>query len=256
MKFFVFGDVHGHYDLLMKSLEEAGFDINNPDHIICSLGDLLDRGDKPLQCLKFVNSLPETRKILICGNHEILMDQCLARKEFWSHDYHNGTAQTIADLGDYGDTAQTTEEAFEKASSNPEWTKYRKSLSYFAEVGDYVLVHGWIPCDVKEIGRYEKKYTPVEDWKHGDWLKAMWHNGMEAWNQGVRLEGKTILCGHWHTSYARAYIDKTGVEWNNPYSTNPDHQKADFSTWENDGIVALDACTAYSHKVNIYTFEI
>ena len=60
MKYFIFSDVHGFYDELMLALNNAGFDKDNPEHIIISLGDLLDRGPKPLQCLQFVNSIPNT----------------------------------------------------------------------------------------------------------------------------------------------------------------------------------------------------
>ena len=64
-KYFVVADVHGFYDEMIKALNENNFDINNPDHIFISLGDLLDRGRQPRECLDFVNNLPDDRKILI-----------------------------------------------------------------------------------------------------------------------------------------------------------------------------------------------
>lgn len=79
--YFIVADVHGFYDEMIKALNGARFDVNNPMHIFVSLGDLLDRGSKPLQCLRFVNSLPEDRKILIKGNHEDLMEEMIARRE-------------------------------------------------------------------------------------------------------------------------------------------------------------------------------
>ena len=56
--FFVTADVHSYYDILMDELKKTGYDYNNDSHIFVSLGDLLDRGDKPKECLEFVNSLP------------------------------------------------------------------------------------------------------------------------------------------------------------------------------------------------------
>ena len=44
MKYFVFSDVHGFYDLLIGKLNSEGFDINNPNHMLISLGDNFDRG--------------------------------------------------------------------------------------------------------------------------------------------------------------------------------------------------------------------
>ena len=104
MKYFIVADVHGFYRELMKALDQAGFDSNNKDHTFVSLGDLLDRGRYPLQCLQFVNSLE--RKILVRGNHEDLLEELLKRKQFLQHDVQNGTAYTVFDLTtatDYSD---------------------------------------------------------------------------------------------------------------------------------------------------------
>ena len=73
MKWFIFADVHGYYEELMNALNKKGFEIDNPNHGIISLGDLLDRGKEAVKCLQFVNSLPDDRKILIRGNHEDLL---------------------------------------------------------------------------------------------------------------------------------------------------------------------------------------
>ena len=79
-KYFCFGDVHSFYTELKSSLETAGYDKSNKDHIIVSCGDLLDRGNESIECLNFVNSLPKSRKILIRGNHEDLLEECINRK--------------------------------------------------------------------------------------------------------------------------------------------------------------------------------
>jgi len=41
VRLFISSDIHGYYDLWMKALKEAGFDINNDNHAIAVLGDLL-----------------------------------------------------------------------------------------------------------------------------------------------------------------------------------------------------------------------
>lgn len=96
-KLFVVADVHSFYEKMIKALSEQGFDRDDPDHVFVSLGDLFDRGLSPLKCLNFVNSLPAERKILIRGNHEDLLEECLAREAFFAHDIHNGTMDTIKD---------------------------------------------------------------------------------------------------------------------------------------------------------------
>ena len=78
-KLFIFSDIHSYYDEFMESLNRAGFDIENPDHVIISLGDLCDRGPDSIKALEFVNSIPNNRKILIIGNHELLMEDIISR---------------------------------------------------------------------------------------------------------------------------------------------------------------------------------
>lgn len=67
---------------------------------------------------------------------------------------------------------------------------------------------------------------------------------MKAWNIGYKLEGKTIYCGHWHSSWGHCKIDKICSEYG---------KDADFSPFIKDGIVAIDACTAHSGIVNVVT---
>ena len=78
---------------------------------------------------------------------------------------------------------------------------------------------------------------------------------MEAWHQGVKVDGKTIVCGHWHASFGHSKFHGDGVEFPNERSTNPEHRRANFDPFVDDGIIALDACTAYSHKVNCVVLE-
>ncbi|MFI3251938.1 MAG: metallophosphoesterase, partial [bacterium] len=61
-KYFVFSDVHGHYDELMRDLRLAGFDEKNEEHIIVSCGDNFDRGPKSFEMFVFLNEFPEHRK--------------------------------------------------------------------------------------------------------------------------------------------------------------------------------------------------
>ena len=63
MKYFAFGDTHGYYDELMTSLQEAGYQIFNPDHCLIGLGDYFDRGSQSKEILEFLNTVP--RKVLL-----------------------------------------------------------------------------------------------------------------------------------------------------------------------------------------------
>lgn len=175
MKYFCVSDVHSNYDALKKALNDAGFDANNVEHHFISLGDLLDRGTQPLECLKFVNSLP--RKTLIRGNHEDLFDDVVARGNFLWHDYSNGTFNTFRKLSSNKSEGVSM---ILSANSNEEYNKYRKSLVDYAEIGDHILVHGWIPC-VKR----EDKYIYQSDWrKFGSWIKL---DGLMVCYVGIKI---------------------------------------------------------------------
>ena len=153
-KLFVVSDVHSFYNHLIKSLNEKGFDKNNPEHWFVSCGDLLDRGPESQQCLKFVNSLE--RKILIRGNHEDLMEDAIKRGVFYSQDVSNGTSSSVYQLtGIYPDTLCSNKEINQLALSlmkdNILWNTYIKQCVNYYEIGNYIFVHGWIPTTTSTL---------------------------------------------------------------------------------------------------------
>ena len=117
-KLFIFSDIHSYYDEFMNSLNRAGFDIDNPDHVIISLGDLCDRGPDSVKALEFVNSIPNNRKILIIGNHELLMEDIISRGYYMEHDKHNRTNLTIQQL-----TKSYTKDGISKMRNNRLWKR-------------------------------------------------------------------------------------------------------------------------------------
>ena len=249
-KYFVVTDVHGFYKEMITALNKAGFDINNSNHIFVSLGDLLDRGLQPQQCLDFVNNLPNERKILIRGNHEDLMCQMIHGGN-WprSIDKHNGTWQTARDL-----TGVDIAEVMYYMRGNKDWRKYYDSTKYYAIIGDNIFVHAWVPFLEGYIDKkYISKVIPIEEWDEVDeydWEhRYTWQNGMQRWKEGVIIPGKTIYCGHWNCSWARRNIE---YKTNNEFDLNPENHKP----FKAEGIVAMDACTALTHIVNCEVIEI
>ena len=251
-KYFIVADVHGFYDEMMTALNEKGFDIENPNHIFVSLGDLFDRGKQPNEVLDFVIGLPEERRILILGNHELLMEQALSRGFFNYTDYCNGTKGTAYRLTN----SEHDEDAILNLKKDQRWKDYIRACQFYAEIGDNIFVHGWIPSIRVPSswggigGLYEYKY----DWREApiyDWKEATWINGMSAWYQKVREPGKTIWCGHWHTSWGHYHLHGEGVE----FAEKPSDVEH-FEPFKDEGIVAMDACTAHSHKINCEVIEI
>lgn len=260
-KLFVCSDIHGFYDEWIKALNQSGFDINNSDHILVVCGDLLDRGKQANQCLKFVNDLPDDRKILITGNHELLMDDILyVRYHFASHDYSNGTVNTIEQLTgiieqyDGRNSSWAIQQTMiDEMRRHEGWLKYYKSTTMCAEIGPYIFVHGWIPVDVYVRNTYlgyEELYSLPENWREAEyhqWKDATWLNGMFQWKEGIEESGKTIVCGHFHTSWGHSRLYGVGTEWG---------EDAHFEPFEGEGILAMDACTAHSGQINVKVLEV
>jgi len=249
MKCFIVADVHSFYNEMMLALNKKGFDKDNPNHVFVSLGDLLDRGTKPKECLEFVLSLK--RKILIKGNHEDLMEEAICRRFFGSHDFHNGTFDTVERLTEieYDPVTDNQSIMLEDMRNNELWNEYRKQLIDYAETEKYVFVHGWVPA-----------FDP--DWRTGDWKGARWLNGMHLNSTSLNPTGKTVFCGHFHTSYGHSKLHNKGPEWDEDIKIYENLfgkinvEPAHFETFKDPGIRALDACTVYSGFVNCETVTI
>ena len=251
---FVIADVHSFYDELVSALHEEGFDIHNPDHAIISLGDLLDRGEKPIECLNFINSLPKERKILIRGNHEDLLEEAIARDEFLSHDFHNGTVNTAIKLSGL-DLSYNDYEIIDKVKKNDSLYEYLNSCVDYFEIDNNIFVHGWIPCQTY-MKAFARKYEYNPNWRDAnteDWNDARWFNGFLLWDNHIVEPNETIWCGHWHTSWAHCRLHNDGFEWD---EIGDGKVRAKFTPFEDKGIVGMDACTAYSGFVNCKKIEL
>lgn len=247
MRYYVVSDVHGFYTLLKQTLKDAGYDDDCEPHKLIICGDLFDRGNEALAMQQYIlERMHEDEVILIRGNHEDLFSSLVNEDEGMAYGHHlsNGTFSTALQLsgydprmarihnGDFADAARKT----------PLYQEILPAMIDFYETDNYVFVHGWIP------GFYDRRgYHYRSDWREGsraEWEAARWYNGMDCISSTP--EEKTIVCGHYHTSYGHCRIEEKGSEF------GPD---ADFSPYTAPGIIAIDACTAYSGMVNCLVIE-
>ena len=254
MKLFVLSDVHSFYEPMMAALEKNGFDINNPDHHIVVCGDLFDRGPDARKVLNFMQKLNSlNRLVYVGGNHEELLFQCLqevvrGQGVSYHHD-SNGTTGTITQITGLNryDLSFRLFDLQKFYDNITELTDFISECAVdYAEIGDYIFVHGWIPCNPYS-GKVE------ENWREGDWDSARWYNGMSAWHNGARIPGKTIVCGHYHTSWGHSHLNQDRKEF--PAKNREDWQKS-FEPFIDDGIIAIDACTAYTGFCNCLVIEV
>jgi UDP-2,3-diacylglucosamine pyrophosphatase LpxH len=251
-KFFVTSDVHSFFNELMVALNEKGFDKNNKDHILCICGDLFDRGNQTVELFEFVKELQkQDRLIYIRGNHEDLIFDCMNEIKQGrlpsSHHFHNQTVKTICQFCGENEWIVHDLSWRDKIceTMQPILDFINKNCVDCAEIGDFVLVHGWIPC-----------HQGLDDFRNAnreDWKRARWDNGMEMWrNPKNRVEGETVICGHYHCSYGWSHIDQKYKEF--PCKSHK-HFQYSFQPWIKEGIIAIDSCCAYSGKLNCIVLE-
>lgn len=256
MRYYVTADVHSYFSEFKEALAEKGFFTDTAPRKLVICGDLYDRGTEALALQAFVLSLMEKDQvILIRGNHEDMAVDLLHRWNEGSYrqTYHhrNGTMDTVCQLTGYDTDALYTEavKVGQAFGETPFIQTIIPAMVDYYETEHYIFTHGWIPCTMMRTSNYTKQYVPIEEWRHAGrdaWDKARWLNGMEAAHAGVLAEGKTIVCGHWHCSFGHTYYDNDGEEFG---------RDANFSPYYGKGIIALDACTAYSHKVNCIVID-
>ena len=259
MKYYVVADIHGFYDYMIKALTEKGYFTDAAPHKLIICGDLFDRGKQNKEVQEFVlGLLKKDEVILIKGNHEDLLVDFVEKLPIYAgmgfqytHHFSNGTVHTVRDL---------TGSTLTKMGMYPEMTVSKmKQTGFFRtilpamrnyyETKNYIFVHGWIPSDASGFGGQGLWFNYKVNWREDDpigWAYARWYNGMLAAHQGDVEPGKTIVCGHWHASYGHSHFEEKGSEFG---------ADADFSPYYADGIIALDACTIHSKKVNCIVIE-
>ena len=249
MKYFISSDIHSYYDKYKKALDNRGFDINNENHVVVILGDLFDRGEQHKELIDFLLRLPESRTLLIIGNHEDLMDELIERGYYLDYDVSNGTYATLMELCGINYRSFTTKQVKEILTSVG-YYNIRSRMKDYYEINNNIFVHGWIPCDTSGIYPCCKP-----DWRNSskeEWKESRWLNGMEMWKYGAIEPNKTIYCGHFHCSYGWSHIRQERKEFPN---RNEKYFAKSFEPFIDKGICAVDACTAYSGIVNVVEVE-
>lgn len=239
MKYFVSADIHGFFDEWQKALKEKGFDLNNPNHKIIICGDLFDRGRQPKEIIDYILA-HEDKIILVRGNHEDLLEDMIRENYSSCVDEKNGTKQTIDDLrrilnlNDKYSMLEVSQKAYLQYVVD-------KCVNYY-ETEHYIFVHAFIPLsDDREYDKYWR-YASANRWK-----EARWINPVVLYKKNVYDPEKTIVCGHWHCSALWHEVDPNKYDEFGP--------KANFEPFISEHMIAIDACTSYSKKVNVVIIE-
>lgn len=280
-KYFVVSDIHSFCRELKKGLKQAGFDKENPDHVLIVCGDVFDRGHQTLQTYKFLKSLPEDRCILIRGNHESLYFELLEKDYPEEHDFSNGTVLTFCQiagfemdtvydlrtgliyrfdpngiLDDYLDLWDNVKTKV-RNSHVTEWLQSSQWKNYY-ELGDYIFVHSFIPLYFDNRGKnlreeYFIYYGETEyfsfkpDWRQAtdqEWEKASWGQPFVFFDAGffdAEKENGKILVCG-HYRCSEFNEHYLGLE-------------KCHDIYKGTNLIAIDATTALSKKVNVLVIE-
>ena len=192
---YVTSDIHGKLDRLKRLIETIELSEDDKLYII---GDLVDRGDKPMETIEFVMNYPQIEVIM--GNHDEMMLYTLKYKdekqtERWSR---NGCEPTIK-----GFDKRTLEEQ-EKILS------YIENLPYFKIIDNkFLLVHGGFEPE-RLIESLKEK--PLEDALTEQRDRLVWVR--DDFIKNKALDSLITIFGH----SPRRYIDKIfEVESKLPY---------------------------------------
>lgn len=250
MKYFISSDIHSFYTPYIEALNKAGFDINNPNHVLVICGDLFDRGTETIKLYNFIRDLPKDRRVLIRGNHEYLLSNVYDRKYLKEYDWNNGTGRTVCDF--YKASVEKDKGTFDLTRMSDgifntilkecvNWIRYSNEWVNYFEVGKYVCVHSFIPTiNSQYISQWRDITTEYM------WECATWVNPGEEYKKGLFdnevKNGKVLVCGHFHASIVATQVTKRNHTSNKAFT-------------DNRGIIALDTCTARTKKVNVMVYD-
>lgn len=161
------GDVHGHYDGLIKLLEAiapGSFDQ------VYFLGDLIDRGPKSFQVINFVR---ESTYPCVLGNHEQLLLEALPKDGV----YCQQSLQAWLYSG-----GQTTMESYSDPSLLLEHVEWIRTLPLYLDLGDIWLVHAGVHPTIPLNEQTVQEYC---------WIREEFHSIPKPY-----FPDKLIITGH------------------------------------------------------------
>lgn len=160
------GDIHGHYDGLMRLLEAVDLDLQDNVYFV---GDLIDRGPQSRQVVDYVRN---NGYRCVMGNHEQLLLEA----------FPNGEAHMPAFQGWLYSGGQSTLSSYTKVDDLFDHVNWIKSLPFYLDLGDIWLVHAGL----------NPQRTLEEQTSHEYcWIRDIFHSYKQPY-----FSDKLIITGH------------------------------------------------------------
>lgn len=231
---FAVSDIHAHAGRLFEALEAAGFDRNDPHHLLVVCGDYFDRGGESRAVYRYLRATPN--KILLRGNHEIMLENALTRGFLRDVDVRNGLDRTILSL--FGsDSLDYNGRIYADPDEVADVLRFAAGTYDYFETAHHCFVHGWLPLAIDEQG----VASPHADWRvatRDEWRRAAWIEWQHAYAaEGLLPRDRVLVCGHRTAAYGAKF--------------DPSRRTNDFSIFRGEGLIAIDAQTVTSGRVNV-----
>ena len=214
----VIGDVHGHYDGLMRLIDAVAPNSNDE---IYFLGDLIDRGLKSAQVLDFVQ---QNGYVSLLGNHEQMLLEA----------FPEGKVATPALQAWLYSGGQSTVSSYDKPEQLLEKLDWIRTFPTYLDLGDIWLVHAGLHPDLA------LEHQTIHEFC---WIRDVFHSIRRPY-----FKDKLIITGHTITftlpdvspgnlARGRGWLDiDTGVY----------HPKSGWLT-------AFDATNEMVYQVNVFS---
>ena len=183
---YIMSDLHGEYEQFIKMLEKINF---SNDDTLYILGDIFDRGERPLDIIDYIRR-PENNNIkMIMGNHEAFYLETLEDDLNFYLWIENGGLSTFNQL------KEKDKEYIDSL------TNFIKGLPLYDIVGNYILVHAGVnlPQNVDGLFVDEIMNSQTKD-------DLIWDRRFVKSDKYI--EGYTVICGHTPTINREGYKGK------------------------------------------------
>jgi len=241
MSIYAIGDIQGCFDDLLRLLEAIEFDKKNDQ--LWFAGDLVNRGPKSLETLRFIKSLGSSA-ICVLGNHDLhLLATAFKQRTPHKHD----SLSAILQAPDCNELLS--------------WLRHRPLFHYN---NDFCLLHAGLPpqWDFKTTKAMAIKAEKVlQGPNHIDFFKAMYGDKPNQWSQDLKGMSKIRFIVNCFTRI-RFCDEKGQLDFKNngavgsqpkhlmPWFTVPNRKSKDmqiiFGHWSNLG---------YYHGQNCYCID-
>lgn len=234
MKWFIFSDPHGHLTELKASLQAAGYDDLNSEHMLLGLGDYFDRGNENVDMFYYLLSKMQSGKaVLLRGNHDdFLLDYLTGDDDGIFNMIRNGMLITVNQFADLNVAAENLHYMYDIMPKNikenhPQLKMFLKMMKDEFVLGDYIFTHAGYRYDpiANKWQPYNFADTPI-------FIQTF---------KNINTD-KTYVFGHW-----------SGYELKKLFM--PDTAIAYGDVFQYSHFIGIDATTVISKKVNILVID-